>query len=386
MKVTFPHMGDLHIPVRSLLIGLGLEVVEPPAISQDTINLGTRYAPEFACLPLKVNIGNFLQAAELGADTVVMAGGIGPCRFGYYAQVQQEILADLGVNLDMIVLEPPQGQWRLLIQGLRRLTARATPLTVYRAGALAWAKLKALDTLAEQAYPVRAREVLRGCTTRIWKTILAQVDRAENIKAVQEAAEHGSMLLEEIEVESGKDTLKVGLVGEIYTVLEPAVNLEIERLLGEMGVEVIRSIYLSDWVMTNLILHTLRLRDDREHYRLAAPYLGHFVGGHGIETISTTIMYARAGVDGVIQVAPLTCMPEIVAKSILPRVSLEENIPVLTLMLDEHSAEAGILTRLEAFCELLWARRRARGSSCKKNMRTSPLTREELTFGGISGY
>jgi predicted nucleotide-binding protein (sugar kinase/HSP70/actin superfamily) len=192
--------------------------------------------------------------------------------------------------------------------------------------------------------------------------------------------------LEEIEVESGKDTLKVGLVGEIYTVLEPAVNLEIERLLGEMGVEVIRSIYLSDWVMTNLILHTLRLRDDREHYRLAAPYLGHFVGGHGIETISTTIMYARAGVDGVIQVAPLTCMPEIVAKSILPRVSLEENIPVLTLMLDEHSAEAGILTRLEAFCELLWARRRARGSSCKKNMRTSPLTREELTFGGISGY
>ncbi|NLG87451.1 MAG: CoA protein activase [Firmicutes bacterium] len=357
MKVTFPHMGYLYVPLRAFFSQLGIEVVVPPPISQDTINLGTRYSPEFACLPLKINIGNFLQAAELGADTVVMAGGIGPCRFGYYAQVQKEILADLGIHLDMIVLEPPQGHWRQLFRGLKSLAANAGPVTVYRAGALAWAKLKVLDKLAKNQFVIRAREKVRGSTTQTWRIILDLVDQADSVQAVYIAAEQGQKLFDRIVLEPHRDVLKVGLVGEIYTLLEPAVNLEIERLLGEMGVEVVQSVYLSNWVMTNLVLHTFHLRNDGEHYQLAAPYLGSFVGGHGLETISTTIFYARSGLDGVIHLAPLTCMPEIVAKSILPQVSVDEDIPVLTFMLDEHSAEAGIQTRLEAFYELLKTRK-----------------------------
>jgi len=46
-------------------------------------------------------------------------------------------------------------------------------------------------------------------------------------------------------------------------------------------------------------------------------------------------------------------MPEIVAEAILPGVSTAMGIPVLTLIIDEHSGEAGILTRLEAFVDLL---------------------------------
>jgi predicted nucleotide-binding protein (sugar kinase/HSP70/actin superfamily) len=384
LKVTFPHMGYLYVPVRSLLNSLGVEVIVPPAISQETITLGTRYAPEFACLPLKVNIGNFLEAKELGADTILMAGGVGPCRFGYYSQVQREILSDLGIDLDMIILEPPQGQWRLLLRGLKRLTAKASPLAVYRAGALAWAKLKALDFMAKEMHPIQAREAVRGRTMRAWKEMVERIDDADNTKAVQEATQQGLALLRKIPLQTAKDTLKVGLVGEIYTILEPAVNLDIERSLGEMGVEVIRSVYLSDWVVTNLVLHTLHLRDDTEHYRLAAPYLNHFVGGHGLESISSTIEYARAGIDGVVHVAPLTCMPEIVAKSILPQVSMDEDIPVLTLMLDEHSAEAGIKTRLEAFCELLQARRNRQQTCHKRNCDVPAQCREGFTFEGIS--
>ena len=79
----------------------------PPPTSRRTVELGVRNAPEFACFPLKLNLGNFLEAREMGADTVLMAGGIGPCRFGYYAQVQREILADMGAAMEMVVLEPP---------------------------------------------------------------------------------------------------------------------------------------------------------------------------------------------------------------------------------------------------------------------------------------
>lgn len=361
MKVTFPHMGHIWVPLRAFFSVLGVETVVPPAISKETIALGTRYSPEFACLPLKVNVGNFLQAAELGADTVLMAGGVGPCRFGYYAQVQREILQDQGAEMNMVVLEPPQGHWRELIAGLRAVTGGADLRRVVQAGRLAWQKLKVLDELERELMKTRAREAQRGAATRAWGEIVKVVDQAPDSRALQAAADHGRNLLRGVPRRTdGEQPLKVGIVGEIYTVLEPAVNLETERVLGEMGVEVTRSIYLSDWVRTNLVLNAIHLRDDKKHYRLAAPYLGHFVGGHGIESISMTIEYARAGFDGVIQLAPLTCMPEIVAESILPKVSQDYNIPVLTFMLDEHASEVGIRTRLEAFCDLLLARRKDR--------------------------
>ena len=63
--------------------------------------------------------------------------------------------------------------------------------------------------------------------------------------------------------------------------------------------------------------------------------------------------------DGVIQLLPFTCMPEIVAQSITPAVSAAYQLPILTLVIDEHSAEAGMMTRLEAFVDLLQRKRAA---------------------------
>ena len=70
-----------------------------------------------------------------------------------------------------------------------------------------------------------------------------------------------------------------------------------------------------------------------------------------------SIYYANKGFDGVIQLLPLNCMPEIVAKSILCNVSKDLNFPIMTLILDEMTGEAGYLTRLEAFVDLLKRRR-----------------------------
>ena len=89
------------------------------------------------------------------------------------------------------------------------------------------------------------------------------------------------------------------------------------------------------------------LKSRQEHIvDCARPYLASRVGGHGLETVGTTVDFAHQGYDGVIQIGPLTCMPEIVAQSILLRVAKEEQIPCMTLYFDEHSANAGITTRL----------------------------------------
>ena len=130
-----------------------------------------------------------------------------------------------------------------------------------------------------------------------------------------------------------------------------------------MGVVIRRQIWFSDWILHHVVLSTLRLKRDAHLFRLARPYLTHFVGGHGLESVAHTVAMAREGVDGVVHVLPFTCMPEIVAQSVLPQVSRDYSMPILTLVVDEHSAEAGVHTRLEAFVDLLKSRKRVRGGS-----------------------
>src|SRR5690554_657600 len=105
-KITFPHMGELAIPVKAFFQELGFSVQPPPAISRKTLNLGVKYSPEFACLPFKINLGNFMEALDEEADLIIMGGGCGPCRFGYYAEVQQENLKEEEYDFSIFVIEP----------------------------------------------------------------------------------------------------------------------------------------------------------------------------------------------------------------------------------------------------------------------------------------
>ncbi len=369
MKITYPHMGNLYIVIRALLGSLGLDVVLPPPTSRRTVELGVRHAPEFACFPLKLNIGNFLEAKELGADTILMAGGVGPCRFGYYAQVQREILADIGCQMEMVVLEPPDTSWNELKEKIRYLIGDRSWWDVIRAIRFAWYKARAVDTVEEKVLYLRPRVDDPRELEDLYRAALREIDAAATKNQTWEAAREYISRMERLPQRPGP-FLKVGLVGEIFTVLEPFANYEVERRLGLLGVEVTRSIYLSAWINEHLFGGLLRVKGLKEIKELASPYLNFFVGGHGKETVGSTVYYAQQGYDGVVHVAPFTCMPEIVAHSVLPAVIKDYHIPVLTLYLDEHSGEAGIVTRLEAFVDLLRARReklrreKAQGWTC----------------------
>jgi predicted nucleotide-binding protein (sugar kinase/HSP70/actin superfamily) len=353
MKATFPHMGNLYIVLKALFNYLDVDIVPPPPITKKTLSLGIRHSPEFACLPLKINIGNFIEAAQLGADTIVMSGGVGPCRFGYFAQVQREILKDLGYKYEVIVLEPPYTHFSELIQKIRYLVPEKSWWQMGKAVKFAWSKARALDIVEQKVQQVRAREYQKGNADIVYRYAIKEIDNAQNIKEIIKTQAKILKELDNISVDKKKYVLKIALVGEIYTVLEPYTTHNIEYHLGALGVEVNRSIYLSEWINNHLLFGLARIRSNKKSIKLASPYLCHFVGGHGQETVGSAVRYAYEGYDGVIQLAPLTCMPEIVAQSILPVVSEKESIPIMTIYFDEQSGEAGMLTRLEAFIDLL---------------------------------
>lgn len=368
MKVTFAHMGNLWIVVQTILEDLGLEVIVPPRPSRRSLDVGVRHSPEFACFPLKLNIGDFVSGLEQGADTIVMVGGVGPCRLGHYAQVQEQILRDLGYRVDMVILEPPQGHFSELLAKIRHLTGNKPLGRVWRAVRFGFEKLSALDRLDESLMRVRPTEHTPGAAAAAHRRAVAAVSRAGSMRETHAAMACGLAELEACRPPGGGDPegrLRVGVVGEVFMIQEPFANQELERRLGDMGVEVVRALYLSTWVRIHLLpLGKRRIRRVKE---AARPYLGHFVGGEGLESVGESVLFSREGFDGVVHVAPFTCMPEIVASSLLPEVGRDLGLPVMSLFLDEHTGEAGLATRLEAFTDLL-ARRRARG-------RSAPLAR-----------
>jgi predicted nucleotide-binding protein (sugar kinase/HSP70/actin superfamily) len=352
-------MGTLSVALRAMLERFGLEVIPPPPITSKTLSLGSKYSPECVCLPFKINIGNYIEAAELGAETVVMAGGIGPCRFGYYAQLQREILADIGIDLQMIVLEPPQGMITELWRKISPLTNGRSFPAAAEVFYFAWKLGRALDKVEQSLNRLRGVEAIPGSCDRLWSEALHSIGQARDYRQLRSATANMAWKINTLPIDHRSQPLRVGVVGEIYMLLEPRVNLEFEKKLGRMGVEVHRSLYLSDWVCENLIpvptakLHAAKIR------RAAKPYLRGFVGGHGLETIGYSVLYAKQNMDGIIQILPLTCMPEIVAQSILPKISKDYGVPIMTLVLDEHSGEAGLQTRLEAFVDMLRMRKNA---------------------------
>ncbi len=364
MKLTYPHMGNLHIAIRALLEKLGIELLLPPPTTRKTVALGVRHAPEFACFPLKLNLGNFIEARELGADTILMAGGVGPCRFGYYAQIQRDILEDIGLPMEMIVLEPPAVDWGDFKSRIRRLVGNRSWWDIIMAIRFAWFKACAVDAIEAEVLRLRPRVVQVQQLEHYSRQALDRVDAAADRRSMNLAVDEFARCARALPQRSDP-LLRVGLVGEIFTVLEPFANFNMERLLGLMGVEVNRSIYMSGWINEHLFGGLLRSRGSEHVIPLASPYLNSFVGGHGRETVGATVNYARQDYDGVVQVAPFTCMPEIVAHSILPSVSRDWQIPTLTFYLDEQSGEGGIMTRLEAFVDLMAARREKRGKACR---------------------
>lgn len=353
MKLTFPHMGNAYIAAKALFEDLGGQVITPPITSNKTLEIGTKYSPESMCLPLKINIGNYIESIEKGADTIVITGSCGPCRFGFYPLIEQEILKELGYDVEIITLEPFGESPKEFIKSITKATNTKNIFKIAKTGMKVKTILNKADQLISTSNLIRARAYNKFEVDRVVDKFYNNIDKVYGIEEIDSLINEKLDNLNEIEIDESFEPLKIAIIGEIYTILEPFVNLEIERKLGHLGVEVEKSWTPSRWAEFKIFSKLTGERKEEELMKEASPYLKSMVGGHGRETIGDAVTYAKKGYDGLIQILPLSCMPEIVAQSILKTVGKDENIPILTLVIDEMTGEAGFLTRLEAFVDVL---------------------------------
>ncbi len=358
MKVTFPHLGNVYIGVKALLDGLGIEYVMPPFSSKRSLEIGSLYSPEEICLPFKINIGNYIQSIEQGADTIIITGSCGPCRFGEYCELQINLLKKLGYDLNFVVIDTPGDIGiKEFLNRIGSITCESKKNRYQKFKALydAIRVLNQVDEIEGIAHEIAGYETNAGMSKHILNQCKSHVMKCSSPGEMIEMLKSYKFKMNNIEVAKNKNPVKVAIIGEIYTIIEPFSNMYIEDKLMEYGVASKRRLTPSWWVK-NTVLSPLGI-NSRDIKRASEDYLNLCIGGHARECVGEAVLAYEEGFDGAIQIFPMGCMPEIVAKSILPTISREKDFPIMTLVVDEMTGEAGYVTRIEAFIDLLERRK-----------------------------
>ena len=221
---------------------------------------------------------------------------------------------------------------------------------------------KSIDKVEKRIQRIRAYETFRGDCNKAWEKIQKIYDKVKSLDDVRNAELESKTILENIKTidAPNKDKIKIGIVGEIYVVMEQSINLKIEEILGNMGAEVERSQYISEWIDFNLLPKWLTKPHELKILKKGEKYIQEIIGGHAKQTVGHIVDYAERGFDGVVHLMPFACLPELVSQSIIPAITKEYNIPVITLSIDEQTGLANVQTRIEAFLDLIKSRKRIR--------------------------
>lgn len=353
--VAWPRMGNIDLSMNALVSSLGVKIVEAPPNSNEALEIGVKNSIEGICLPYKLNLANYIMALEKGANTLMMFQAPGSCRFGNYTKMAQKTLKKMGYKFDMVVFDMYQSKMKQTLQAFWHVTRCANPYRYYKGFSTGFNKAFAIDTAEKLLFYTRPRELNKGEAERCYKKWYKTIAETTSIWACKKLKKQIIEDFKKIPIDKNRIVPKVYLLGEFFVLLDPYTNKEIEKTLGDLGVEVERQIFFSDWlehVLQPSFLYKKESHRDR-CVRYAKQYMKRAIGGETIETVGDTVYAAKSGVDGIVHIMPFSCMPEIVSQNILAKVSKEEDIPVMTLVFDEQTGKAGYQTRIEAFVDLI---------------------------------
>lgn len=362
-RVAFPHLGTLYISAEHYFRSLGLEPVTPPFSSRRTIELGIRYCPEMTCAPCKILFGNYYEGLKQGADDLIIFGGPDTCRLGYMARPQAERLRGLGFEFVHHTLSL-RGVAPDLLRVTREL-ADPSPRELLEAARTLLASIGVVDEIEQATLKLRPRERERQEANRLRSQALAAVRACEDRSEIQARRDEILRPLRTTAREERRLVHRVALVGDAYSIMEPFFNMNLEQHLGSMGVEVDRWYWFSKVLRLPFVERLLHRGEILAREEEAARYLKRDVGGFALPSLREAVAFVQEGIDGLIHIAPFNCTPEIVAANVLPLLARDYGVPLLTLAFDEHSGYAGLVTRLEAFVDLMEQRsRRKAGGGC----------------------
>ncbi|MGI6329511.1 MAG: 2-hydroxyacyl-CoA dehydratase [Bacilli bacterium] len=349
-KISFPHLGNYYIPISFLLKKItNCQIIIPDPITKRTLDLGSKYSPENACVPFKYNLGNYIESLNKGANILIQAGG--GCRYGYYAEVQEEILKNLGYDFEFYCLV--KNDCNILTNSYKVLKKINPKLSFLKYSYYLVLTMKMINYMDKIDIYIRKNigfEEKRGSFELILEKMLREFSLVTSFFHLRKIYKKYLKIFKSIKINKPENCLKIGILGELYTSMEPFSSYSIEKILAEMGVEIVRYTNVTYLLITKLF-------NKRKILKECGSYCKYTIGADGTDNVARALELIKDKFDGLIHTKPFGCMPEIGAMSILQKISNDYKIPIIYFSFDTHTSEEGIKTRLEAFFDMLQKRK-----------------------------
>ncbi len=344
--ISFPHLGDYYIPIKFLLNKITkLKVMESPPITKKTIDLGSKYSPDFVCIPFKYNLGNFIETLEKGANILIQAGG--GCRYGYYSEVQEQILKDLGYHFEFYTLvDKDKITPKSLYHTFKKIDKKIPLWKMIYYLPLTILMIRYMDNIDDFIRKNIGFEVEKNSFSNLKKEMLDSYTKCKGFLSLTKRYFHYKKAFKNLKVEKPENCLKVGIIGELYTSMEPFSSYFLEKELASMNIEIKR------FTNVSYLLYQKRLQR-RKNLRYIEKYCKYTIGADGMDNIYRAKYLIDEGYDGIIHIKPFGCTPEIGAIPIIQKVCQDGKMPIIYFSFDSQTSETGIKTRLEAFYDML---------------------------------
>lgn len=366
--ISFPHMGDYSYFVKPFLEHITNEkVIMAPPITKKTLELGSKNSPDFICLPFKYNMGNYIETLNNGANILFQFGG--GCRYGNYGVLQKQILEDLGYEFKFYeLMKNGKTSFKHIYKIFKEINNDLTKKSLLKELLIIIIKIIIFDK--SENYTRLKVEKNKGEFKKLKYKFINDIKDETNILKILKISHIYKRKRKGIK--KIKPVLKIGIIGELYTAMEPFSTFELEKELKNLNISVKR--------FTNVSYLLIYKKFFYSHIKFKIKnYLKYKIGADATDNVYRTLYLKKKKYDGIIHTKPFGCTPEVGVIPILNKISNEKNIPIIYLSFDTATSDIGFRTRLEAFYDMLLMRKE------QKNGQEKSLFRNRHWFNFYKG-
>jgi len=147
-----------------------------------------------------------------------------------------------------------------------------------------------------------------------------------------------------------KGDIRFLLLGHVYNIFDTFINLDFQKKLKDQGVDHITIENLPESIFKTPVIVNPRGAKLQNYWRHEEEIM---------QAIRYFLTKGRDEIDGVIFLISFACGPDSLISELIMRDMKVVGLPFLEIIMDEHSGEAGLLTRVESFVEMI--RRKKKG-------------------------
>lgn len=311
---------------RAFFNSMGLEVVLSPETNKAILDNGIETTLSEACLPVKVFFGHVTAIADqvdylfVPRITRVEPKAYICPKFMGLPDMLRARLNNLPVLVDTVVDAGINGDsiqcWEDCFREVGSIFTRDKQL---------------VDSSIKEALQAQNRFRERLTAGMLLPQALEDID-VSDVSEVAAASQPDQML-------------KIGLLGHPYNLYDPYISMNLIKKLYGLGVSVVTPESLTD--------HEIEEKSNKLPKRLFWTLGKRMIG-------SALNFYQNRRLDGLIYLTSFGCGPEALIEEMVARWAKQrDDLPLMMLTIDEHTGEAGMLTRLEAFTEMIKRRQKA---------------------------